>query len=146
MSHWQFMKEIFSRQRTCTFSPDSDDQVQWCKVGKTLFCVDTQTALNFQILSTPQTLPEICSEQDEMDFLMEALIMRCDGGGSHLVYITLVHTHPTGSAHILRQQRHLFCVRPLGGARCLTVIIKKQKRILLVLYLVLVTPLSACCS
>uniref|UniRef100_A0A7N8WNH4 receptor protein-tyrosine kinase n=1 Tax=Mastacembelus armatus TaxID=205130 RepID=A0A7N8WNH4_9TELE len=27
------------------------------------------------ILSAPQTLPEICSEQDEMDFLMEALIM-----------------------------------------------------------------------
>lgn len=26
--------------------------------------------------SAPQTLPEICSEQDEMDFLMEALIMR----------------------------------------------------------------------
>lgn len=33
-----------------------------------------QTA--FLIISAPQTLPEICSEQDEMDFLMEALIMR----------------------------------------------------------------------
>lgn len=92
----------------------------------------TQTALNFLILSAPQTLPEICSEQDEMDFLMEALIMRCGGGGcgggsSHLVYITLVHTQPAGSTHILRQQRHLFCVGPLGGARCITVVIKKRK-------------------
>lgn len=24
-----------------------------------------------------QTLPEVCSEQDELDFLMEALIIRC---------------------------------------------------------------------
>lgn len=27
-------------------------------------------------LSSPQTLPEVCSEQDELDFLMEALIIR----------------------------------------------------------------------
>lgn len=27
-------------------------------------------------LSLPQTLPEVCSEQDELDFLMEALIIR----------------------------------------------------------------------
>lgn len=38
------------------------------------------------ILSAPQTLPEICSEQDEMDFLMEALIMRCTS--TLPVYIT----------------------------------------------------------
>lgn len=49
----------------------------------------------------------------------------CGGGSSHLVYITLVHTHPAGSTHILRQKRHLFCVGPLGGARCITVVIKK---------------------
>lgn len=70
----------------------------------------------------------------------------CGGGSSHLVYITLVHTHPAGSTHILRQQRHLFCVGPLGGARCITVVIKKEKRILLALYLAPITPLSACCS
>lgn len=27
-------------------------------------------------LTSQQTLPEVCSEQDEMDFLMEALIIR----------------------------------------------------------------------
>lgn len=27
-----------------------------------------------------QTLPELCSNQDELDFLMEALIIRCKGG------------------------------------------------------------------
>lgn len=39
-------------------------------------------------LSSFQTLPELCSRQDELDFLMEALIIRCmegvggDGGRS----------------------------------------------------------------
>lgn len=28
----------------------------------------------------PQTLPELCSRQDELDFLMEALIIRCTPG------------------------------------------------------------------
>jgi hypothetical protein len=28
----------------------------------------------------PQTLPELCSHQDELDFLMEALIIRCSPG------------------------------------------------------------------
>lgn len=28
------------------------------------------------VFSSQQTLPEVCSEQDELDFLMEALIIR----------------------------------------------------------------------
>lgn len=32
--------------------------------------------LNKDDFSFPQTLPEVCSEQDELDFLMEALIIR----------------------------------------------------------------------
>lgn len=28
----------------------------------------------------PQTLPELCSHQDQLDFLMEALIIRCIWG------------------------------------------------------------------
>lgn len=30
----------------------------------------------FTVFTSQQTLPEVCSEQDEMDFLMEALIIR----------------------------------------------------------------------
>lgn len=40
-------------------------------------------------ISAPQTLPEICSEQDEMDFLMEALIMRCSTLRQHIVLVAV---------------------------------------------------------
>lgn len=60
--------------------------------------------------SAPQTLPEICSEQDEMDFLMEALIMRYSSTHSVIEH--------SGSTHILRKQLLILCqdTDALGGA------------------------------
>jgi len=37
----------------------------------------TKYFLLVNLFSLFQTLPEVCSEQDELDFLMEALIIRC---------------------------------------------------------------------
>lgn len=46
-------------------------------VHRLLFGVSDSARKSFlPIFSSRQTLPEVCSEQDELDFLMEALIIR----------------------------------------------------------------------
>lgn len=48
-------------------------------VHRLLFGVSDSARKSFlPIFSSRQTLPEVCSEQDELDFLMEALIIRWD--------------------------------------------------------------------
>lgn len=61
------------------------------------------------ILSAPQTLPEICSEQDEMDFLMEALIMRyvwCS------TFVHQTHTHTCTKIHKHTERHIIYPVHP----------------------------------
>lgn len=46
-------------------------------------------------LSFEQTLPEVCSEQDELDFLMEALIIRYETQPARLQRLEAKHPQAT---------------------------------------------------